>query len=51
MLEQNNGTSVDKILFSLSTRFGHTPNVMIRTYAHLWEEKLQEPVIDILDNL
>lgn len=51
MLEQNNNMPVDKILFSLSTRFGHSPEVMLKTYAHLWNEKLQEPILDILDNL
>lgn len=51
MLKQNTNTPVDRILFQLSVRFGHTPEVMIKTYAHLYEDKIQDNVVDILDNL
>lgn len=51
MLKQDNNLDINKTLFSLSSRFGHTPEVMLKTYAHFYEDRLQEPVVDILDNL
>ena len=51
MLKQDNDLDVNKVLFTLSNRFGHTPEVMLKTYAHFYEDKLQDPVVDVLDNL
>lgn len=51
MLKQDSKLDINKALFSLSSRFGHSPEVMLKTYAHFYEDKLQDPIVDILDNL
>lgn len=51
MLEQDTSLDINKALIILSTRFGHSPEVMIRIYGHLYSDRLQEPIINILDNL
>lgn len=51
LLKQDSKLDINKALYTLSSRFGHSPEVMIRTYAHLYEDNIQDPIVDILDNL
>lgn len=43
--------NMDKFFFTLSTRLGHSVEVMLKTYAHLNPDIMQDEIVDLLDNL
>ena len=46
----NNKVDTSLFFLQMSKRFGHTPDVMQRTYMHLFKDN-QDEIVDILDNL
>lgn len=48
--QTNNNVDTAKFFLQMSRRFGHSPEVMQRTYMHLFKDN-QDEIVDILDNL
>lgn len=46
----NNKVDTASFFLQMSKRFGHSPDVMQRTYMHLFKDN-QDEIVDILDNL
>lgn len=49
--EKGSKIDMDKFFFMLSTRLGHSIEVMLKTYAHLSPDIMQDEIVDLLDNL
>lgn len=51
IIKKNDGkVDTAKFFLQMSNRFGHTPEVMQKTYMHLFEDN-QDDIVNILDNL